>query len=716
MPIYLKYNTASQEIPLGYFVDSTDGNTEETGLTIANTDIKLWKNGATTLANKNSGGATHISNGLYYAVLDATDTNTVGPMVVFVHVSGALPVRVECVVLPALVFDSLIAGSDNLQVDAVQVSGTSQTARDLGASVLLSPGTGTGQISLSSGAVTVGTNNDKTGYTASTVSDKTGYSLTATTGLGNQTANITGNLSGSVGSVTGAVGSVTGNVGGNVTGSVGSVTAGVTVTTNNDKTGYGLSAAAVQAIWDALTSALTTVGSIGKKLADWVIGTTQTGDSFARLGAPVGASISADIAAVKAQTAAIETDTQDLQTQIGAAGAGLSGVPWNAAWDAEVQSECTDALNAYDPPTKAELDSGLAGLNDPTAAAIADAVWDETLADHLGAGSTGNALNAAGAAGDPWSTALPGAYGAGTAGKIIGDNINAPIATVDTVVDAIKAKTDNLPADPADDSDIDAQLAAIAGYIDTEIAAIKAKTDNLPASPAATGDIPTAAAIADAVWDEAATGHTDAGKAGAQLWTDIDAILLDTGTTLDGKIDTITTETQSHPTLAEIEASAVLAKEATLTTMDGKLDTIDNFLDTEIAAILADTNELQTDLANGGRLDLLVDAIKAKTDLIPASPAAVGDIPTTAEIKAAVEAAGSHLALILEDTGTTLDGKLNTIDAVVDLVEDIVRNKMEIDDATGDAVLYEDDGATPKFSVAACVTDDSTTTTRKRLA
>lgn len=42
---------------------------------------------------------------------------------------------------------------------------------------------------------------------------KTGYSLTATTGLGNQTADITGNLSGSVGSVTGAVGSVTGAVG-----------------------------------------------------------------------------------------------------------------------------------------------------------------------------------------------------------------------------------------------------------------------------------------------------------------------------------------------------------------------------------------------------------------------------------------------------------------------------------------------------------------------
>jgi len=72
---------------------------------------------------------------------------------------------------------------------------------------------------------------------------------------------------------------------------------------------------------------------------------------------------------------------------------------------------------------------------------------------------------------------------------------------LDLLVDAIKAKTDALPADPADDSDIDAQLAIIAGYLDTEVAAIKAKTDNLPAAPAATGDIPTAAANADALLD-----------------------------------------------------------------------------------------------------------------------------------------------------------------------------------------------------------------------
>ena len=122
MSIRLKQSTASQEIPLGYFVDSGDGNTEETGLTIANTDIKLWKAGASTLANKNSGGATHISNGIYYCTLDATDTNTLGPLVVFVHVSGALPVRVECEVLAANIYDSLIADTDELQVHANEIT------------------------------------------------------------------------------------------------------------------------------------------------------------------------------------------------------------------------------------------------------------------------------------------------------------------------------------------------------------------------------------------------------------------------------------------------------------------------------------------------------------------------------------------------------------------------------------------------------------------
>lgn len=69
---------------------------------------------------------------------------------------------------------------------------------------------------------------------------------------------------------------------------------------------------------------------------------------------------------------------------------------------------------------------------------------------------------------------------------------------LDTEIAAIKAKTDNLPSDPADASDVAAafvtvgsKLDTIDDFLDTEIAAIKAKTDNLPASPAAVGSAMT---------------------------------------------------------------------------------------------------------------------------------------------------------------------------------------------------------------------------------
>lgn len=102
---YLRQSTASQEVLIGPFVSSTDGNTVVSGLTIANTDIKVWKTGATTVVNKNSGGATYISDGLYYMTLDATDTNVIGPMRMDVHVTGALACWTNCTVLDEAVYD-----------------------------------------------------------------------------------------------------------------------------------------------------------------------------------------------------------------------------------------------------------------------------------------------------------------------------------------------------------------------------------------------------------------------------------------------------------------------------------------------------------------------------------------------------------------------------------------------------------------------------------
>lgn len=54
-----------------------------------------------------------------------------------------------------------------------------------------------------------------------------------------------------------------------------------------------------------------------------------------------------------------------------------------------------------------------------TAASCAKAVWDALLSEHLSSGSTGEALNAAGGAGDPWITTLPGGYTNSQAGAII---------------------------------------------------------------------------------------------------------------------------------------------------------------------------------------------------------------------------------------------------------------------------------------------------------
>lgn len=105
----------------------------------------------------------------------------------------------------------------------------------------------------------------------------------------------------------GAVASVTGNVGGNVAGSVGSVTAAVTVGTNNDKTGYALSSAGVQAVWDALASALTTASSIGKLLVDNINATISSRLAAAAYTAPDNAGITA----IKAKTDALPSDPAD---------------------------------------------------------------------------------------------------------------------------------------------------------------------------------------------------------------------------------------------------------------------------------------------------------------------------------------------------------------------------------------------------------------------
>jgi len=120
-------------------------------------------------------------------------------------------------------------------------------------------------------------------------------------------------------------------------------------------------------------------------------------------------------------------------------------------------------------------------LNDPTAAAIADAVWDEDATAH---------------------------QTQGTFGQAIGD----PAADTNTIYGAVVT-------------------GATGATIAADIVSLEAA-------------LATDAEIADAVWDELQSGHVTAGSFG-EVATEVAAILVDTGTTLDGNITSIKAKTDS---------------------------------------------------------------------------------------------------------------------------------------------------------------------------
>ncbi len=126
---FLKQNTAVT-VKIGPFIDDTDGKTAETALTITQADVRLSKNGGDIAQKNESSDCTHDELGIYNCSLDATDTNTLGRLQLWVHKSGALPVWHEFMILPANVYDSLF-GSDKLEVDVVQIGGVTQSATDL---------------------------------------------------------------------------------------------------------------------------------------------------------------------------------------------------------------------------------------------------------------------------------------------------------------------------------------------------------------------------------------------------------------------------------------------------------------------------------------------------------------------------------------------------------------------------------------------------------
>lgn len=184
---FLRTNT-SAVLTVGPFYDKTDGVTIETALTISNERITLTAdtddNAAPTLILDNVTGATSGSNndlnyitnndaGLMQLQLQAANVNRLGRL--FLTITDAanhVPVFHELLVLPAMIYDAFILGTDTLQADVTQISGaavststaqlgvnavniggTAQTGRDLGSSVLIAVGNNAGMLNITAGVV-----------------------------------------------------------------------------------------------------------------------------------------------------------------------------------------------------------------------------------------------------------------------------------------------------------------------------------------------------------------------------------------------------------------------------------------------------------------------------------------------------------------------------------------------------------------------------------
>lgn len=181
----------------------------------------------------------------------------------------------------------------------------------------------------------------------------------------------------------------------------------------------------------------------------------------------------------------------------------------------------------------------------------------------------------------------------------------ANLATVDTVVDGIKAVTDNLP-----DSGALSSLATAAALttVDTVVDGIKAVTDNLPnsgtlsslatASALATTDAVCDAikavtdtlsitAIVNGVWDESQASHTTAGTFGKYLDAQVSAVSAPTAAAV---ADAVWDESLSAHSVAGSTGKALKQMKEGIISIDGSVDDTSATSTTFISNLTASTD------------------------------------------------------------------------------------------------------------------------------
>lgn len=391
MQAWLKQST-SVVISFGPFLDKTDGVTEETGLVSAldhgTTGIKLSKNGgALAIRHATVTATTYDAFGMYRVTLDTTDTGTLGALrVAFNEAATCLPVWADFMILPANIYDSLVGGSDLLDVSMAQILGTA-VATPATAGVLDVNVKNAGNTAWASGAIVAGAI-----------------------------------ASGAITNAKFAAGAI--DAAAIAAGAIDNATFAADV----GSTAYATNIIALAADKAIQNAALATAANLAA-VAGYV--DTEVAAIYSRLGAPVGASLSADIAATKADTAALVTGVNVSLIEGGNPAAHTENSVWNADASNHDTASLGDFLAYKVGAPAATLADDIAAIYSavaaiPTAAANAARVLDtETVDTGL---TVRHAIELAAAA------VLQKLSGAGTGTETVrnfSDTANLAVVTVD---------------------------------------------------------------------------------------------------------------------------------------------------------------------------------------------------------------------------------------------------------------------------------------------
>jgi hypothetical protein len=446
--------SASKVVPF-FMVDSSDHISPKTGLSPS---VQISKAGGTFAAA--GGTVAEIGNGWYKITLSTTDTNTLGSLAFYITATGADPVSFS---IQVVAFDP--ESSTDLGLSRIDVDISSRAP----ASTALSNATWT-----DTRAVKLD-NLDATISSRSTLtaSDVWNYTTRTLTSFGTLVSDI---WDYSTRTLT----------------SFGTLVSDIWDHSTRTLTAFSTSLAV--AVWDVLESAISTANSIGVKVKTNLDATVSSRSTLT-------AGQAAD--AVWDEPLADHLTTGSTGAALNAAGS--SGDPW-----------ATQLPGSYGSGTAGyilgnRLDVAVSTRSTLTASQAADAVWDEPIADHLSSGSTGAALNAAGSSGDPWATPLPGSYGAGTAGNILGNRLDVAVSTRASGADytaARAAKLDNLDVTVSSRAPASTALSN-ATWTDTRAA----KLDNLDATVSSRSTL-----TASQVWSHTTRTLTSFGSLVSDIW------------------------------------------------------------------------------------------------------------------------------------------------------------------------------------------------------